>query len=57
MYELPLVLTVKQAAEVLGIGKTKTYEIIRAGIIRTIRIGHQYRIPRDAILDYLSIKH
>lgn len=51
---LPLVLTVTEAGEVLRIGRSKTYELIRCGKLRSIRIGKQIRVPREAIVELLN---
>ena len=39
---------------ILGIGRNTAYELVRSGKIRSIRIGRQLRIPKDAIQDYLA---
>lgn len=51
---MPLVLTVSEAAKLLRIGLNSTYDLVRCGAIRSLRIGRQLRIPRQAILDYLE---
>ena len=52
--ELPLTLRVEDLMPILGIGRNTTYELVRSGKIRSIRIGRQLRIPKDAIQDYLA---
>ena len=52
---LPLALTVPEASEVLRIGRTVAYELVRCGRIRSIRIGKKIIIPRDAIAEFLSV--
>ena len=42
----PLLVSVEQAAGLLGIGRTTLYELIRRGEVRPIRIGRSVRIPR-----------
>ncbi|MGO5050689.1 hypothetical protein [Dysosmobacter sp. Sow4_B12] len=37
-----------------AIGKQLTYELVRCGTVRSIRIGKQLRIPKQALIDYLS---
>ena len=46
---VPIYLTVEELSKVLHISRTKAYELVRAGTIRSIRIGAQYRIPADAL--------
>ena len=50
---LPMTLRVEDLMPILGIGRNTAYELIRSGQIRSIRIGRQIRIPRDALLDFL----
>ena len=52
--ELPLTLRVEDLMPILGIGRNTAYELVRSGKIRSIRIGRQLRIPKDAIQDCLA---
>lgn len=52
--ELPLTLKVEDLMPILGIGRNTAYELIRCGQIRSLRIGRQLRIPKQALIDYLS---
>lgn len=52
--ELPLTLRVEDLMPILGIGRNTAYELVRSGKIRSIRIGRQLRIPKDALVEYLS---
>ena len=52
--ELPLTLRVEDLMPILGVGRNTAYELVRCGKIRSIRIGRQLRIPKDAIQDYLA---
>ena len=54
--ELPLALRVEDLMPILGIGRNTAYELVRSGQIRSIRIGRQLRIPKDAVQEYLSQK-
>lgn len=42
-------LTVTEAAEILRVHPQVIYRMIRAGDLRHMKIGRQYRIPRAAI--------
>ena len=53
-YELPLTLRVEDLTSILDIGRNTAYELVRCGTIRSIRIGKQLRIPKQALIDYLS---
>lgn len=50
---LPLTLSIEQVAEVLGIGKNTAYALVRAKKIRSVKVGRQFRIPKDALYHYL----
>jgi len=52
--ELPLVLSVPQVAEILEIGRNTAYDLVRCGEIRSIRIGRQIKIPKDALIELLQ---
>lgn len=53
--QLPLVLSVPQVAQVLNLGRDTTYGLVRSGHIRSVRVGRQYRVPRAALVEYLSV--
>ena len=53
LHDLPMTLRVEELMPILGIGRNTAYEMIRSGQIRSIRIGRQIRIPRDALLEFL----
>ncbi len=52
---LPLVLSVDDLARVLGIGKNTAYDLVRSGRIKSLRVGHQIRISKSALLDFLGL--
>lgn len=54
--ELPLTLRVEDLMPILDIGRNTAYELVRSGQIRSIRIGRQLRIPKDAVQEYLTRK-
>lgn len=49
----PILVTVQDAADLLGIGRTKLYELILNGEIRTVTIGRARRVPVAALHDYV----
>ena len=51
---LPLTLRVEDLMPVLNIGRNTAYELVRSGQIRSIKIGRQLRIPRDAVVEFLN---
>lgn len=44
-----LLLTVPEAAHLLSIGRSRTYELILTGALRSLRIGRRRLIPREAL--------
>ncbi len=52
--DLPLVLTVEEAAKALKIGRSAMYEAIAKGQVRSIKIGRKIRIPRAALAQLLG---
>ncbi len=48
-----IVLTVEEAAELLGIGRTLMYALVTAGEVESVRIGRLRRIPTDALDSYV----
>ena len=51
---LPLVLHVKDLANVLSVSQNTAYALVRSGQIRSVRTGRTYRIPKDAVIEYLN---
>ena len=52
--ELPLFLTVPEAARLLRIGRNTAYDLVRSGQIRSLKFGRQLRVPRQAIADLIA---
>jgi excisionase family DNA binding protein len=48
-----IVLTVEEAAERLGVGRTLMYALVRSGDIESIAIGRLRRIPLDALDEFV----
>lgn len=44
-----VLLTPQEAADVLGVGRTKLYELMGEGLIESVRIGGSRRVPVAAI--------
>ena len=53
IHDLPLALTVKEASNVLRVGTAATYNLIRSGQLKCLRIGNSIRVPKHALEDYL----
>ena len=49
-----LLLTVSEAAQRLGIGRSLLYELLADGQVESIHVGRLRRIPTDALADYID---
>lgn len=49
-----LLLPVEEAGEVLGLKRSKMYELISEGKIESVKIGKSRRIPVDALEAYVA---
>ena len=52
--DLPLTLRVEDLMPILGVGRNTAYELVRAGQIRSIRIGHKICIPKTEVIRFLT---
>lgn len=50
----PLLLKPEQAAEALGIARTRLYQLMRVGDIKSVKIGKLRRIPVAALQAYVE---
>ena len=50
--DIPMILRVEDLMPILG--RNTAYELIHSGQIRSIRIGRQIRVPREALLEFLD---
>jgi excisionase family DNA binding protein len=49
-----LLLTTTEAAEALGIGRWKLYDLMRKGLLESVRIGGCRRVPVSALSDLVA---
>ena len=49
-----LLLKPTEAAEVIGLGRSKTYELISKGLIPSVRIGKSVRVPVAALRNWVE---
>ncbi|GGQ11973.1 helix-turn-helix domain-containing protein [Actinomadura citrea] len=49
-----LLLTVPEAAKALAISRSKLYELLASGAVRSVRIDGARRIPLNALNDYVN---
>ncbi|MFI3326952.1 MAG: helix-turn-helix domain-containing protein [Clostridia bacterium] len=48
------VMTLTEFCEALHIGKNKAYKLIRSNVIKSKKIGEQYRILKISVIEYLN---
>ena len=44
----------EDAARALGVGRTKVYELMRSGALRSVRVGGLRRIPVAALNEFVT---
>ncbi len=49
-----LLLTPTEAAAALGIGRSKLYELLQAGVVESVHIGSCRRVPADGLQRFLT---
>ena len=52
--DLPDILQVEDVMEFLHIGRNTMYQLLKTGEFPSIKIGRQYRIPKQYLLSYLD---
>lgn len=53
----PLLYTVPQVTEMLNIGRTATYDLIRTGRLKSVKIGALRRVPSTALTEFVVGLH
>lgn len=47
-------LTVAEAADLLGLGRSKAYQLVMRGDLPSIQIGRARRVPTSALDDFIA---
>jgi len=50
MDSLPEIMTVQETAKYLRLKRSTAYELIKQGVIPSIRLGRQIRVPKNRLL-------
>ena len=52
--DFPDFMSVNDIRRALCIGRTKAYELIKSGEIKSVKVGNAIRIPKVSLLDYVE---
>lgn len=52
--EEPLLLRPEEAAQLLSLGRTKVYELVRSGRLGSVKVGKRRLIPRKALEQFVE---
>jgi excisionase family DNA binding protein len=52
--DLPDVLTAAEVQSFLRLGRNATYDLLKNGTLRSIRLGQKYLVPRQALRELLD---
>ena len=52
--ELPIMLSVNQLANVLGISRTSSYDLVRSKVFPSITIGSRIVVPKDDLMIWIQ---
>ena len=50
----PDLVNINQLKEMLGIGITLAYRLVRNNAIQSLKVGRQYKIPKRSVIAYLT---
>ena len=50
------VVTIEDIMKMLHIGRTTVYEMLKNGMIYSVRIGKKYIVPKQSIVNLISVK-
>lgn len=50
------ILTITDVAEILKIGNTQAYKIVRSGQLKGYKEGKDWKIPKSCLIEYITRK-
>ena len=48
------VITVEELMDILHIGRNTAYGLVKDGVVKSVKIGRTYRIPKKCIKEFLD---
>lgn len=51
---VPIILSIRDVAQLLDIGQTKAYELVNSGTIPRLKIGKTFKISRDVLKKWIE---
>ena len=55
--DLPLMVSMPETAEVLGISRAGAYELVRSGGLPSLKIGSRIVIPKDKLIGWIDERY
>ncbi len=49
-----ILLSVEEAGYLLGVGRTRIYELMKSGAIESVHVGRLRKIPAEALRDFVE---
>ncbi len=53
-HDRSLLCTIREAAKLLGVGRTSVYELMNSGHLQSVKIGARRLIPRSSIEAFVT---
>lgn len=53
-YEMPRLLSIKQACSILGLSRTSLYALMACGQLRSVTVGRRRFVSREAIEEFIA---
>ena len=51
-----LLLKMEEAADALSVGRSKMYAMVQAGVVPSVRLGGEVRVPADALRAWVAAR-
>ncbi len=57
LQDAPDVLTVEEVAQILRVGRNHAYELVRTGVIASVKLGRRLIVPKATVVALLLGAH